>query len=223
MLHTQTTHKSKEAENQIHRPIKHQCLKTKHTCGQTKNDNNRNDVIATLSEDDTVELSLDLHTLNKDCVAPGEYPTRVPFDYAENISNNLHRLNQNYVIEVFLLPNQNDKFALFYDFSMVDMTLNKWTKPYVTNAGCQELRVDLEPNQVLHVLKYFNLINGAYETAGYAGTNPMTGYASRVASETQSFYEQHGGSRINYVESPAWSGNSTANSKGLVDILTIIN
>jgi hypothetical protein len=188
-----------------------------------KNTNNRNDVIATLSEDDTVELNLDLHTLNKDCVAPGEYPTKVPFDYAENISNHLHRLNQNYVIEVFLLPNQNDKFALFYDFSMIDMTLNKWSKPYVTQAGCQELRVDLGPNQVLDVLKYFNLINGAYETVSYSGTNHMTGYASRVASETQSFYEANGGSRINYVESPAWSGNSTANSKGLVDNLTIIN
>lgn len=187
------------------------------------NENYRNDVLASLSETEAEEIQLDFHTLNRPCAAPGEYPTMVPWDYAENISNNLHRLDQNYVIEVFLLPNQNDKFALLYGMNMMDMTLNKWSKPYVTNAGCQELRVDLTREQVLSVIKYFNMINGAYETAGYAGTNHLTGYASRVASETQSFYEANGGSRINYVENPDWNLNVKNSSYSLIESITIIN
>ena len=114
---------------------------------------------------------------------------------------------------------------------MIDLTLNKWEKPFVTgisngsNMGerfCKEFRVDLPKDKVLSVLKYFNHINNAFQTTGYTGINHMTGLASRVKSVTQSFYESQGGSRINYVENPSWNSN-TKNASNLIEDITIIN
>jgi hypothetical protein len=193
------------------------------------NPNKKNDVIASISEEDFTDISINFHTRNHACV--GTEVTQVPQDYFENISNHVHRLNQNYVIEIFTLPTQDDKFTVYYDFSMMDLTLNKWSKPLITgipngstmgDVYCQEFRVDLDKQQILNVIKYFNQIRGDYSKAGYTGANNLTGYASRVAATTSGIYEVSGGSRLNYTESPLWNTTSI-NASSLIETLTIIN
>jgi hypothetical protein len=181
------------------------------------NPNQENDVVASLFPEDFTNITFNFHTLNKSCEQ--KKITIPPSDYFTNISNNVHRLNQNYVIEIFTLPVQNDKFTLYYDFSMMDKTLNKMRKPFVDNAVCDELRVDVPKDKLLQILKYFNSINNSY--AG-TGINNLTGYASRDKTVTQPFYGSEGGSRINYVESPYWNSYSVTGT-GLIKSLNIRN
>ena len=113
----------------------------------------------------------------------------------------------------------------------MDLTLNKWSKPLVggisngSNMGeiyCNEFRVDLNKKQILSVLKYFNQIRGDYSKQGYNGINNSTGYASRVASTTQGFYETSGGSKITYVDDP-FVGASEENSYSLKEFIVLNN
>lgn len=184
------------------------------------NPNRKNDVLASLRDTDFTEISINFNTRNHACV--GTDVTQVNSEYFEKISNHVHRLNQNYVIEIFTIPTQDDKFTLYYDMSMIDLTLNKWSKPLITgipngsNMGeiyCKEFRVDLSKQQILNIIKYFNQIRGKYS---------KTGYASRDASITQSFYEASGGSKINYVESPLWNTYSVTGT-GLLTNITLNN
>jgi hypothetical protein len=190
------------------------------------NPNKKNDVIASISEEDFTEISINFHTRNHACI--GVEVTEPPQDYFENISNHVHRLNQNYVIEIFTIPTQDDKFSLYYDLSMMDLTLNKWSKPLITGIPngstmgeiyCQEFRVDLDKQQILNIIKYFNQIRGKYSNSKI---NNNTGYASRVASSTSGIYETSGGSRINYTED-SLLGLTAENGFGLNQRLTIIN
>ena len=187
----------RQSDRDISNTNKFKCLKFL----DPNNTNRGNDVLASLSTDDFNNINVKFHTSNKKTY------------YFMSDSNHLHRLNQRYVIELFTIPTQDDKFTLFYDMDMIDLTLNKMSKPFVTKVDCKEFRVDLDKNRLLTILKYFNQINGAYSA---------TGYASRVKGITQSFYEAEGGSRINYVESPLWNTN-TRNSLGLIEDITIIN
>ena len=168
-------------------------------CTRFLNTLNEQDVIASLSKSEFSNIELEFNT-----------------------NGNIHSLGQNYVVEVFSNPISNNKFTLFYNFNMIDLTLNKWTKPLVggirngSTMGeiyCQEFRVDLSRDQVLTIIKYFNDLNGAYSNFGYA---------SRVASYTSETYETSGGSRINYIESPDWSP-VTKNAGNLITIITLNN
>lgn len=193
------------------------------------NPNRKNDVIASINESHFKEISINFHTKNHTCI---DIPnTLVNSEYFENVSNHVHRLNQNYVVEVFTIPTQDDKFSLYYNFSMIDLTLNKWSKPLITGIPngstmgevyCKEYRVDLNKHQILNIFKYFNKLRGDYSKQGYNGINNSTGYASRVAAITQGIYEASGGSRINYVQDSSWVSNSE-NSYGIRELFIIIN
>jgi hypothetical protein len=182
------------------------------------NQNRENDVIASLQKEEFSEVSLSFHTRNYSC--DGLDITAPTEEYLYNISNNVHRLNQNYVIEIFTIPTQDSRFTLYYDLSMIDLTLNRMSKPFVTKlSNCKELRIDLSKQHLLNIIKYFNQIRGEYSINKI---NNYTGYASRVASATSGIYEANGGSRINYVEDPAW-GWSNENSYNLKETISIIN
>jgi hypothetical protein len=194
------------------------------------NPNRRNEVIASISDKDFKEISINFHTRNHTCIDTPN--TVVTPEYFEGVSNHVHRLNQNYVIEVFTIPTQDDKFSLYYNFSMLDLTLNKWSKPLITgipngsNMGdiyCKEFRVDLSKHQILNIIKYFNQLRGDYSKQGYNGINNFTGYASRVATVTQGFYETSGGSRLNYNEDSSWLATGAVNGYGLIEEVTLIN
>jgi hypothetical protein len=154
----------------------------------TGNPNRGNDVIASMSPEDFTDIEIKFNTLNRVC---GKTIIDVPQSYFDSVSNNVHRLNQNYVIEIFTLPIQNDKFTLFYDFNLVDDTLNRMSKILGAGVeGCSEYLIDLPKQRVLDIFKYFNQIAGAYNTS--------IPYASRVKTDTSSIYEAEGGSKINY-------------------------
>lgn len=93
------------------------------------NPNRKNQVVASLTDADFHDISIDFHTRNHTCL---DIPnTIVTPEYFDKVSNNVHRVNQNYVIEIFTIPTQDDKFTLYYDMSMIDLTLNRWSKPLV--------------------------------------------------------------------------------------------
>ena len=180
------------------------------------NPNRINDLISTYQENEFTDIKIKFNTMNRAC---NRDVINVPKDYFEQVSSRVHRLNQNYVIELFTLPQQNDKFTLFYGLNMVDLTLNKLSKPIAAKTGCEYLRVDLPPQHLLNIIKYFNLLAGDYDNTY---VNNLTGYASRVSTITSSFMEASGGSRITYVEDPNWGANSP-NTHTLRDQITIIN
>lgn len=172
----------------------------------TTNENRFNDVIASFSESDFTEHTIEFNTINN--------PTEVPFEYQNKINTDIHRLDQNYVIEIFTIAEPNDKFTLYHGLSMQDLTYRKMSMPLILKtAKCKEYRLDIEESKLLQVFKYFNLIRGKVERLGYA---------SRSAVETSGVYGRHGGSRINYVESPDWNTN-TKNTLSTIEDITIIN
>jgi len=189
------------------------------------NPNRTNDVMASFLEENFSELKIKFNTLNKSC----DFRLIPSRDYADQISTDVHRVDQNYVIEVFTIPNPTDKnFTLFYDVNMIDLTLNKMSKPFVTGIKngshfgeiySKQFRVDLSKEHILNIIKYFNQIAGAYQSSKI---DNFKGYASRVASSTSGIYEVSGGSRINYVEDPYWGGINL-NSRNLNEIVSIIN
>jgi hypothetical protein len=178
-------------------------------CGRFKlsdNPNRENDVIASLTESEFNQLNITFNTFNRDI--------EVPQEYFDKISTSVHRLNQNYVIEIFSNCISQDKFTLFYDIKLVDMTLNKWSKPLVLSKTCKDYRVDLDKRHLYNIFKYFNEIAGAYSSFGYA---------NRTAAYTSGVYEASGGSRINYVENPEWNSVSKSSAGQFINNLNINN
>jgi hypothetical protein len=180
------------------------------------NQNKENDTIASLDKSDFNQLELTFNTRNR--------YLSVPADYFENISNHVHRLNQRYVIEIFSDVKDENRFTLFYDLNLIDLTLNKWSKPFITGTPngstmgeiyCKEYRVDVNRNHLQSIIRYFNEIAGAYTSE--------FGYANRSASYTSGVYEVSGGSRINYVESPFWNTYSVTGTTGGLTNLTYKN
>lgn len=149
-----------------------------------------------LYEEDYYDIEISFNTRNRGI--------KVPVDYLGDGLKPVHRLDQNYVIEIMPMVFNPDKFILYYNLNLMDLTLNKWSKPLILsnptnylncNSYCKEYRVDLDKNQLFAILKYFNSLAGAYNNFGYA---------SRIASQTSGVFEVSGGSRLNYVQSPDW-------------------
>jgi hypothetical protein len=159
----------------------------------------KSDVIASLSESEFITNELSFNTNNKDIILPSDY------------LNEVHRLDQNYIIEIFTLPTQNSKFSLMYKFNLIDLTLSKWAKPLVGVINNEDFRINLSKEQLLTIIRYLN--------------NIANTYASRVAANTSSYYETSGGSRISYAESPDWSspGTQTLNGSYIVSSITLKN
>jgi hypothetical protein len=195
-------------------PNKFKCAKVL----DRNNPNVINDLVSTYSEKDFYKVEINFNTSNRTC---DRNVITIPVDYINGISSDLHRLNQNYVIEIFTVPQQNNKFTLFYGLNMVDLTMNKMAKPYYSLLACgqEELRIEMLPEELLTIFKYFNQIAGDFDT-GKIGNS--AGYASRVLTITSGILESRGGSRINYVESPDWSP-TTRNAENFIEGITIIN
>jgi hypothetical protein len=170
------------------------------------NTNRVNDLLASIQQSEFNNFELEFNTEN--------ILIEVPSDYHINISQQVHRLDQNYVIEIFTNSTRSDRSTLFYDINLIDQTLNTWSKPLVDKKGCKEFRVDLSKPQVMTIIKYFNELTGAYSKFGYA---------SRVASYTSGVYEVSGGSRINHMESPEWMANTKLSGYNLLKEITFTN
>jgi len=179
------------------------------------NPNKENDAINSFLESEFTDVIVTFNTLNKSI--------EVPDSYFYNVSNNVHRLNQKYVIEVFTIPVQDNKYTLFTSFNMQDLTLKDMAQVFVSGVSnganygdiySKEFKVELTKKDIFNIFKYFNDIRGVYHN---------TGLASREASKTQAYYEVSGGSRINYVETPTWNTHTLNSFYQILSEVTLIN
>jgi len=126
------------------------------------------------------------------------------YDYKVNVGN-LHRINQEYVVEVFLVPdNLNvEQFLVFDKVVMQNLTLKRMTERYiggtkthplnqfkVQNYKASESRIDLSRKELLDIFKYFNKLT--------------RNDASRDASITSTIMGTDGGSRLSYRHKLDW-------------------
>jgi hypothetical protein len=155
---------------------------------------NRTSPVIGLSEDDFNEFEIVFDTHNRNII--------LPFDYRGYYSQ-LHRLDQEYVIEIFMSPGaQPDQFMLVESLTVQDLTMKKLSEIFAAGTksnplcvlddpriGCQEYRVELTKQDLFDVFKHFNNI---------AGKNTATAYAGRDKDKTETIMESEGGSRIDY-------------------------
>lgn len=155
---------------------------------------NRNSPVMGLGEQDFNSFEVTFNTRNRNL--------RLPRDYQKDYDQ-LHRLDQNYVIEVFMAPGaQPDEFLLVDKVQVQDLTMKKLSEIFAAGTksdplcvlddlkrGCLEYRVELTKQDLFDIFKHFNNI---------AGKNAATAYASRDKTKTETIMESEGGSRIDY-------------------------
>tara|TARA_R110002110_G_scaffold281573_3_gene496141 strand:- start:1095 stop:5216 length:4122 start_codon:yes stop_codon:yes gene_type:complete len=167
------------------------------------------DVIMSFIEDEFETFYINFSTNNRPICVPERYYKKY---------KQVHREDQDYIIEVFMLPGANlEKFVILDNVNLLDVTQNLRTMlpgfgnrtglPEDIDPLCKIQRINLTKREVLNIIKYFNKISGStFRRAD----------ASRVASNTSSFLEANGGSRINYRQNYSWPnyyktiGNDTA-------------
>lgn len=162
----------------------------------------RTSPIIGLGQDDFDNLTVRFNTRNRSL--------RLSRDYQKEY-NQLHRLDQEYVIEVFMAPGaQPDEFMLVNKLEVQDVTMKKLSEIFVAGTksdplcvleelkrGCLEYRVELSKQDIFDIFKHFNNI---------AGKNAATAYASRDKAKTETIMESEGGSRIEYRYVDAFLG-----------------
>lgn len=145
-------------------------------------------------EDDFDRFVIKFNTRNRELILPKDY---------QETYDQLHRLDQNYVIEVFMTPgNQPDEFMLLNQVEVQDMTLKALSEIFAAGTksdplcklsylkrGCTEYRVELSKQDIFDIFKHFNNL---------CGKNAATAYASRDKDKTETIMESEGGSRIEY-------------------------
>ena len=134
---------------------------------------------------------------------------KLPKLYRDNHPH-LHRKDQEYVIEIILLPmGQMDEFMILDNVTLQDTTLKLMTEKFVggtyqdplcdlpyKRGGCEEFRVELTKEELMSVFRFFNDI---------AGKNSTIGYASREASNTAAVMGANGGSRTDFKADSKWT------------------
>lgn len=138
--------------------------------------------LASFSEEDFVTSEFQFNTLNKTILLPNDYLK----DYGA-----VHRKDQEYVVEVFLIPSigQSEKFLLLDKVEIQDLTLKRMSEILVLDT-CPQYRVPLTKDQVRKVFTYWNNISGK---------NSAIGLASRDSTITQTIMGANGGSRLDYM------------------------
>ena len=150
--------------------------------------------VSRLRKEDFESISVDFDTVNKDI--------DLSKDYRVNHSL-LHRKDQQYVVEVFLIPNSdNDKFMILDTVEIQDLTLKKLSEIFVTGkyqnplcitprvtGSCPENRVELTKQDLRRILRFFNDISGK---------NSKSGLASRDKNKTATIMGAEGGSKLDY-------------------------
>lgn len=119
------------------------------------------------------DFTIKINTLNPPICIPNYYSV---------IGQQVHRKNQGYTIEVFMLPDDTgDTYTILDSVSAKDLTINTNVSGYT-------------PEELLVAYRYFVDIAAAR--------------ASRQATITSGTFETSGGSRINYRYHPDWGPNT---------------
>jgi hypothetical protein len=163
---------------------------------------NNQAIILSFREDEFENFTVKFNTNNK--------PIRNPETYYGGYGN-VHQLNRNYNVEVFMLPNtaNRDKFLLVDFVNLVNQTYNEWARPFVTGKStglpidpyCDKKRVEMTRERLTDIYRYFNFIAGV--------TNYQTPFASRNANQTESLFGTSGGSKLDYRINPEWAETIT--------------
>jgi hypothetical protein len=122
----------------------------------------------------------------------------VPESYFKN-HGQLHRINQNYIIEIFLLPtSQSQDLTLLLDKVEVQNLTFKKMSEILALAVCPEYRIELSKEQLQHIFRFWNDISGK-------NSNP--GLASRHFSNEEEGSNNYilGGSRLDYRIDKDWA------------------
>lgn len=165
----------------------------------------------TIEEDFFETVSIEFDTRNYTDQNNSEYLDVIPrTDDFHQVTPIVHDSRNNYVVEVFFVPNSNeDKFMVIDNIGLTDLTLRDGasigTDHGVETAGVplrrfvKEDRLYLDKGQLADVLKFYNGMVGS--SAGEY-TTPLASRDARISSEA---HEVSGGSRLNYRISPAWN------------------
>lgn len=126
----------------------------------------------------------------------------------------VHTEDTNYIIEIFLLPTNKDKYLLIDNITLQDLTQRdragigtghgEKTKNTPLTPFVIEDKLEFSKTQLLDVLKFYNSLTGEQES------QYTTPFASRNATVTSGVMELSGGSRLSYRVHPDWVPNSTA-------------
>ena len=199
-------------------------------------------LISEITEDYYDTMEVDFHTFNKGLqrrdVIEEPYgshflsrPRHINKDLEERRKTlgNLHTEDQNYVVEVFMVPNSQNinKFILLDHIGLLDKTLNEkithdvsgdWhPAPFsVLRRGAKYLNpttYTYTPEEIRVIFNFFNSMTGA---------NHYSPKASRVAFDSSGLYSTSGGSRMSYRQQPeyyTYTKDSTYNNITSMDIV----
>lgn len=154
-----------------------------------------------LTRDRINTFSLVFNTKNKFIAIPDDY-------YRYN--GQLHRLDQNYIVEVFMVPKAANinRYMLLDSISIKDKT--NYDKADVTFMGVSSsdsFNIKVTKKELIDIFRFFKDIS--------------KDKASRIASITSGTFETSGGGRLNYKVNPDWVG--TRSSIGLTNNLSSID
>ena len=175
-------------------------------------------VIPTYSEEEFHNIKIRFNTRNKIIAVPEQYYTN---------NQQIHRPNQNYRIEIFMIPNSfnRDRFLLVDKINLIDLTQNERTKIAVSGvtpskvqipfkSWCSSLTVDLTPEELRTILIQYRGMAGDIDSRSKLN--------SRDAAITASIMEVSGGSRLNYREHPDWPSLSLIDNGGTLTKLNVV-
>lgn len=151
--------------------------------------------IGTFKEQDFHKLDFTFNTRNYCSIkTPEEY-----YKHKEKV----HRYDQHYVIEVFMLPEQQniDRFILIEDFNLRDETIYDMTRIDATGTPtghkkfplCEIYHVNLDKEDIRAILNYYNSV---------AGKGRFEGKLGRDQYESSGLNLTSGGSRSAYRVNP---------------------
>lgn len=156
--------------------------------------------IGSFTQDEFQEYTIKFNTFNK--------PIVVPDAYYKNY-NQVHRSEQKYIIEIFMIPSREneDNFILLESINLRDDTLWDWTRIDVTGTPtghkkfplCDIKYVDLTREDVRVVFNYYNMI---------CGKSYGNGILSRDSAESSGLNLDSGGGRLDYRTNPGWHDHS---------------
>jgi hypothetical protein len=146
------------------------------------------DAFLQLKDSDFTTNELYFNTINREIEVPDSY-----FKYNGQVNRKL----QNYIVELFIIPNPQkpDLFFLLDKVEIQNLTMKKNSEVLALDT-CPQYRVDLSKEQLQQVFKFWNDISGK-------NSNP--GLATRYNMAPGDDYRT-GGSRLDYRLNKDWVG-----------------
>ena len=126
--------------------------------------------VTKLRQTDFRNFNIKFNTRNRKLIEPTDYISEI---------GDLHRKNQEYVVEVFLVPGADDptQFLLFDKVSLQNLTLKKLSERHISGPKSdpliylnvpsykgEEVRTEVKNDELLAIFRYFNKLSGKGQT-----------------------------------------------------------